>query len=294
MRGHRHKQQRHNAPRTPTEVVFLPVLIRAKFGGNVLLADRVAIITGAGRGIGRAIAKTFASEGASVALAARSANELEDTAKEIRHAGGQAITVTSDVAQPADCERIVKETQAAFGAIHILVNNAGVYGPVGPVEKIKPAEWDQVMAVNLRGAFLLSALVLPRMYAQKSGVILNVTSVAAKAAYSWSGAYTASKAGLIGLTHTLAAEAARKGVRVNAIAPGPVLETKMSQELRSELARARQSDSEKIGEQMAQGALQGRPQTPNEIASAALFLASDLASAITGQTLNVDGGTVFY
>lgn len=260
----------------------------------MLLADRVAIVTGAGRGIGRAIAKKFAAEGASVALAARSANEVEAAAKEIRDAGGKAIAVAADVAQAGDCERIVSVAQKAFGAIHILVNNAGIYGPVGPVEKIKPAEWDEVMAVNLRGAFLLSALVLPRMYAQKSGVILNVTSVAAKAAYAWSGAYAASKAGLIGLTHTLAAEGARKGVRVNAISPGPVLETKMSEELRSGLAKARQSESGKIGEQMAQGTLQGRPQTPDEIASAALFLASDLASAITGQTLNVDGGIVFY
>lgn len=260
----------------------------------MLLADRVAIVTGAGRGIGRAIAKKFATEGASVALAARTANEVEAAAKEIRDAGGKAIAVAADVARPADCERIVSEAQKAFGAIHILVNNAGIYGPVGPVETITTAEWDEVMAVNLRGAFLLSALVLPQMYAQKSGVILNVTSVAAKAAYPWSGAYTASKAGLIGLTHTLAAEGARKGVRVNAISPGPVLETKMSESLRGELAKARQSDSKKIGGQMAQGTLQGRPQTPDEIASAALFLASNMASAITGQTLNVDGGIVFY
>jgi NAD(P)-dependent dehydrogenase (short-subunit alcohol dehydrogenase family) len=260
----------------------------------VLLVDRVAIVTGAGRGIGRAIAKKFAAEGAPVALAARSAKEIEAAAAEIRAAGGKAVAITADVAQPADCERIVNETQKALGAIHILVNNAGIYGPLGPVEKITPAEWDEVMAVNLRGAFLLSALVLPQMYAQKSGVILNITSVAAKAAYPWSGAYAASKAGLIGLTHTLAAEGARKGVRVNAIGPGPVLETRMSEELRGELAKARQSDSGKIGEQMAQGTLQGRPQTPEEIASAALFLASDMASAITGQTLNVDGGIVFY
>ena len=260
----------------------------------MLLADRVAIVTGAGRGIGRAIAKKFATEGASLGLAARSANEVEELAAEIRAAGGKAIAIKADVSQPVDCNRIVKETQNAFGAIHVLVNNAGIYGPVGPVEKISTAEWDEVLAVNLRGAFLLAALVLPQMYAQKSGVILNVASVAAKAAYPWSGAYAASKAGLIGLTHTLAAEGARKGVRVNAISPGPVLETKMSQELRGELAKARQSDSGKIGEQMAQGTLQGRPQTPDEIASAALFLASDTASAITGQTLNVDGGIVFY
>jgi NAD(P)-dependent dehydrogenase (short-subunit alcohol dehydrogenase family) len=260
----------------------------------MLLQNKVAIVTGAGRGIGRAIATKFASEGASVALAARSSNEVDAVAAEIRTAGGKAISNGANVAQQNDCERIVQAARDAFGSIHILVNNAGIYGPVRPIEEISLAEWDEVQAVNLRGAFLLSALVLPQMYAQKSGVILNVTSVAAKAAYPWSGAYTASKAGLIGLTHTLAAEGARKGVRINAIAPGPVLETKMSEQLRGELAKSRRGDAEAIGEQMAQGTLQGRAQTPDEIASAALFLASDLASAITGQTLNVDGGIVFY
>jgi meso-butanediol dehydrogenase / (S,S)-butanediol dehydrogenase / diacetyl reductase len=260
----------------------------------MLLQNKVAIVTGAGRGIGRAIAKRFASEGASVALAARSSNEVDAVATEIRNADGKAVSISADVAQQAGCERIVQAAREAFGAIHILVNNAGIYGPVRPVEKISAAEWDEVQAVNLRSAFLLSALVLPQMYAQKSGVILNITSVAAKAAYQWSGAYAASKAGLIGLTHTLAAEGARKGVRVNAIGPGPVLETKMSEGLRGELAKFRFGGADTIGEQMAQGTLQGRPQTPDEIASAALFLASDLASAITGQTLNVDGGIVFY
>jgi NAD(P)-dependent dehydrogenase (short-subunit alcohol dehydrogenase family) len=260
----------------------------------VLLDGRVAIVTGAGRGIGRAIAKRFAAEGAAVALAARTAAEIDALADELGKSDGKAVAIAADVAQPGDCERIVKAAKEAFGAIHVLVNNAGIYGPVGPIEQIKPQEWDEVMAVNLRGPFLLSGLVLSHMYAQKSGVILNVVSVAAKAAYPFGGAYAASKAGLIGLTHTLAAEGARKGVRVNAISPGPVLETDMSQKLRGELANFRSGDIAAIGEQMAQGTLQGRPQTADEIASAALFLASDLASAITGQTVNVDGGIVFY
>jgi NAD(P)-dependent dehydrogenase (short-subunit alcohol dehydrogenase family) len=260
----------------------------------MLLDGRVAIVTGAGRGIGRAIAKRFAGEGAAIALVARTAAEINAVAEEIRGAGGKAVAVVGDVALQSDCERIVKAARESVGAIRILVNNAGIYGPVGPIEQIKPQQWDEVMAVNLRGPFLLSALVLPHMYAQKSGVILNVVSVAAKGAYPFGGAYAASKAGLIGLTHTLAAEGARKGVRVNAISPGPVLETDMSRKLRGELAKLRSGDSAAIGEQMAQGTLQGRPQTAEEIASAALFLASDLASAITGQTVNVDGGIVFY
>ncbi|MDE3169481.1 MAG: SDR family oxidoreductase [Acidobacteriota bacterium] len=260
----------------------------------MLLEKRVAIVTGAGRGIGRAIAKRFAAEGAAVVMASRTAPEVESVAKEIRSGGGKAVAVTADVAQSGDCERVVKTAQDAFGTVHVLVNNAGIYGPLKPVEQVALAEWDEVMAVNLRSAFVLSQLVLPIMYEQGSGVILNVVSVAAKAAYPLGSAYTTSKAGLAGLTRTLAAEGARRGVRVNAISPGPVLETKMSEGLRSELGKSRNMDDKTIGEQMAQGTLQGRPQTADEIASAALFLASDLASAITGQIVNVDGGIAFY
>jgi NAD(P)-dependent dehydrogenase (short-subunit alcohol dehydrogenase family) len=259
----------------------------------VLLKGKVAIVTGGGRGIGRAIAKKFAAEGAAVVVSARSDGEIRQVADEIRSAGGKAEAVAADVSREADCERIVETARRSFGAIHILVNNAGVYGPVQPVEKISPSEWDEVIAVNLRGPFLLSRLVLPEMYKQGEGAILNITSIAAKAAFQLNSPYAASKAGLIGLTHTLAAEAARKGVRVNAISPGPVPETMMSQDLGRKLAEYFQADSEKLFQGMLQGILQGRPQTAEEIAAAALFLVSNQASAITGQTLNVDGGMAF-
>lgn len=259
----------------------------------MLLQGKVAIVTGGGRGIGRAIAKKFAAEGAAVVVSARSDSEIRQVADEIRSAGGKAEAVAADVSREADCERIVERARRSFAAIHILVNNAGVYGPVQPVEKISPSEWDEVIAVNLRGPFLLSRLVLPEMYKQGEGAILNITSIAAKAAFQLNSPYAASKAGLIGLTHTLAAEAARKGVRVNAISPGPVPETMMSQDLGRKLAEYFQADSEKLFQGMLQGILQGRPQTTEEIAAAALFLVSNQASAITGQTLNVDGGMAF-
>jgi 2-hydroxycyclohexanecarboxyl-CoA dehydrogenase len=131
------------------------------------------------------------------------------------------------------------------------------------------------------------------MYERGSGAILNVSSVAARAAFQLNAPYAASKAGLLGLTRTLAAESARKGVRVNALCPGPVPETKMSQELGRQLAEYFQADGEKLFKQMLQGILQGRPQTAEEIASAALFLVCDQSSAITGQTLSVDGGMTF-
>ena len=260
----------------------------------MLLKAKVAIVTGSGRGIGRAIAKKFAAEGAAILVTARSENEVRQVAAEINAAHGRAEAIAADVSREADCERIITAARKTFGRLDILVNNASIYGPVQPVEKIAPREWDEVIAVNLRGPFLLSRLVLPLMYEQGSGTILNITSIAAKAAFQLNSPYAASKAGLIGLTHTLAAEAARKGVRVNALSPGPVPETRMSQELGRNLAEYFQADNETLFKQMLNGILQGRPQTAEEVAAAALFLVSDQASAITGQTLNVDGGMAFY
>ncbi|MGH9864889.1 MAG: SDR family NAD(P)-dependent oxidoreductase [Candidatus Acidiferrales bacterium] len=260
----------------------------------MLLRDKVAIITGGGRGIGRAIAHRFAAEGAAVLVAARTSKEVNAVAAEIQSAGQKAAAISADVSQESGCQRIVEEARKRFGQIDILVNNAGLLGPVKAVEEISPAEWDEVLAVNLRGPFLLSRLVLPEMYARSSGSIINISSVAAKAAFQWNSPYAASKAGLLGFTRTLAAESARKGVRVNAICPGPVPETEMSQTLGKGLAERLQTDPEKLFQGFLAGILQGRPQTADEVAAAALFLASSEASAITGQTMNVDGGMSFY
>lgn len=260
----------------------------------MLLNDRVVVITGGGRGIGRAIALKFAAEGARVAVAARTKSEIESVAREVRDAGGKALAVSADVADEAQCKSLIEATRAQFSRVDILVNNAGEYGPVKPVEEITPAEWDRVIAVHLRGAYLLTRLVLPEMYMRGSGVILNISSLSAKSAFAWGSPYASAKAGMLGLTRVVAAEAARKGVRVNALCPGPVTETKMSKDLGRTLA-------EKLGvskEDQLQGfldtILQGRGQMAAEIAAAALFLCSEQASAITGQALNVDGGAAFY
>lgn len=260
----------------------------------MLLQNKVALITGSGRGIGRAIAKLFVTEGAAVFLTARSEAELTATAQEITVAGGKAALAVADLGKVSDCRTVAKAAEEKFGRVDILVNNAGHYGPVLPVEEYPLEEFERVIDVHLRAAFLLSQLVLPEMYARKSGVILNISSISAKAAYGWGSAYAAAKAGMLGLTRVNAAEAARKGVRVNAICPGPVTETVMSKELGAELAR-KLNVSEK--DQLAgflESILQGRGQTADEIARAALFLCSDQASAITGQTINVDGGAVFF
>ena len=237
----------------------------------MLLENKVALITGSGRGIGRAIAQLFAREGASVFLTARTEADLAATAKEITAAGGKAAFVIADLTRAADAEELVAAGRAKFGRVDILVNNAGHYGPVVPVEDYPLEEFDKVIAVHLRAAFLLSKLVLPEMYARKSGVILHIS-----------------------LTRVMAAEASRQGVRVNAICPGPVTETVMSKELGNTLAKKLGVSPEEQLKGFLSSLLQGRGQTAMEIAQAALFLCSDMSSAIVGQSLNVDGGAVFF
>lgn len=259
----------------------------------MLLDGKVVLVTGGGRGIGRAIAKRFAKEGAAMAATSRTASEVNGVVEEIAKSGGRAMGVVADLAFESECQKVVETTRGQFGRIDILVNNAGIFGPVKPCEEISPAEWDEAMAINLRAPFLLSRLVLPEMYARGSGVILNISSVAAKMAYSWEAPYAASKAGLLGLTRSLAAEAARKGVRVNALCPGPVFETKMSKELGLELSKRLKLDPKKQVENFADTVLQGRGQTAEETAAAALFLVCDESRVITGQSVNADGGVAF-
>lgn len=260
----------------------------------MLLQNRVALITGSGRGIGRAIAKLFAAEGAAVFLTARTETELESTAQEIAAQGGRVAFLTADLGKEEDCKAVANAAAEKFGRVDILVNNAGHYGPVLPVEEYPLEEFDKVISVHLRAAFILSQSVLPGMYARNHGAILNISSISAKAAYGWGSAYAAAKTGLIGLTRVNAAEAARKGVRVNAICPGPVTETVMSKDLGAELARKLNvSEADQLAG-FLNSILQGRGQTADEIARAALFLCSEQASAITGQAINVDGGAVFF
>jgi NAD(P)-dependent dehydrogenase (short-subunit alcohol dehydrogenase family) len=258
------------------------------------LKEQRAVVTGGGRGIGRGIALRFAREGAAVLVCARTAAEVGAVAEEIRAAGGRAASVVADVALPAECERVYRVAVEQWGGVDILVNNAAVLGPIGPVQEISPEEWDAVLAANLKSAFLLSRLVLPGMLERRHGAILNISSVGAKMAFGLLCAYAASKAGLLALTRTLAAENGRKGIRVNALCPGPVPETEMSQELGKRLAARLGGTPAEILEGAVKGVLQGRPQTVEEVAAAAVFLCSEQASAITGQAVNVDGGMTFF
>jgi NAD(P)-dependent dehydrogenase (short-subunit alcohol dehydrogenase family) len=215
-------------------------------------------------------------------------------AQELELDGGKAGYVPADLDREKECEHVVAAARAQFGRVDILVNNAGHYGPVVPVEEYPLEEFDKVIAVHLRATFVLSKLVLPEMYARKSGVILNISSLSAKAAFCWGSAYASAKAGMLGLTRVMAAEAARQGVRVNAICPGPVTETEMSKELGKTLAARLNLSPEDQLKGFLSSLLQGRGQTAMEIAQAALFLCSGMSSAMVGQSINVDGGAAFF
>jgi NAD(P)-dependent dehydrogenase (short-subunit alcohol dehydrogenase family) len=252
------------------------------------LQDRVALVTGAGRGIGRAIALAFAQEGARVAVTARSAAELEEVAGSIRAHGRPALTITADLADRAVPARIVKEVAAALGPVEILVNNAGVGSSANPkpVIDFDDAFWDLSLAVNLTAPYLLCKAVLPAMQARHWGRIITIASINSRVGSVHGAAYAASKHGVLGLMRTLAMEVAADGITVNSICPGPV-RTRMN-----DLRVAYDAERMGISFQQREQSLTpiGRRLEPEEIAPLAVYLASDDARAVIGQAWNVCGG----
>ena len=243
------------------------------------LKGKVAIVTGAGRGIGKEIALTLAREGASVAIFGRS-ETAEETANEIAKVGGKAIAVVVDVSNYKQVQKAVETTLKKFGRIDILVNNAGIYRS-SPLVNMKEEEWDEVMSVDLKGVFNCTRNVLPTMVKQKYGKIINISSVAGTALGSPGLThYSAAKAGIIGFTEALAMEVAEFGINVNSVAPG-VIETDMIKEA---MGKGAQDFAKQIP--------LGRLGKPRDIAEMVLFLVSDEASYITGQIITVDGGLI--
>jgi NAD(P)-dependent dehydrogenase (short-subunit alcohol dehydrogenase family) len=255
-----------------------------------LLQDRVALVTGAGRGIGRAIALAFAAEGAKLALTARTVTELDELVATIRSAGGTALALPADLGDRAVPGRLVADVEKSLGPIEILVNNAGIGSSAGPspVVDFDDKFWEQTLKVNLTAPYLLSKAVLPAMLAKKWGRIIMIASINGKIGALHGAAYAASKHGLLGFTRTLAMEVASQGITVNAICPGPV-HTLMND-------RRVEYDANRRGvafEEQAAGLTPiGRRLEPEEIAPLAVYLASNAAAVVVGQALNIDGGVL--
>jgi NAD(P)-dependent dehydrogenase (short-subunit alcohol dehydrogenase family) len=252
------------------------------------LQGRVALVTGGGRGIGRAIALAFAAEGAKVAVTARTAAELREVVAAIRAEGGEATAVTTDVADRDAVDELLQLAEEALGPIEILVNNAGIGSSADPrpVVEYDDAFWDLTLAVNLTAPYLLCKGVLHGMIGRKWGRIINVASVNSRMPSPHAAAYVASKHGLLGLTRVLALEVARDGITVNAICPGPV-HTVMNDK---RVAYDAQRRGVSFEEQERTMTLLGRRIEPDEIAPLAVYLASDDARMMTGQAVNLDGG----
>jgi 3-oxoacyl-[acyl-carrier protein] reductase len=246
------------------------------------LSGNAALVTGGSRGIGRAICLALGGQGASVAVNyVSNAQAADEVVRQIAGCGARAIALQGDVAQPADARRLIDETIAAFGALHILVNNAGLTQDE-LVLRMSEEQWDRVMAVDLRGAFLCTKAALRPMIRQRWGRIVNIASVAGLVGNAGQANYAAAKAGLIGFTKAVAKEVASRNVTSNAVAPGLV-----RTELTAVLTDAQQ--------QAVLGFVPlGRWATPEEIAPAVVFLASDDSSYVTGSVLAVDGGLVMH
>jgi 3-oxoacyl-[acyl-carrier protein] reductase len=241
------------------------------------LQGRTALVTGASQGIGRACARALAAAGAKVALAARNEAKLNDVAAEIAAAGGAAAVFTLDIASEESIKSCAKAAIAHFGSVEILVNNAGITRDT-LVLRMKRADWDDVLQTNLTGTFLMTQAVLSPMLKARWGRILNISSVVGETGQAGQANYAASKAGLIGLTKSLARELASRNITANAIAPG-YIETAMTAVL-----------DEKQREAMLAHIPLGRAGTDADIANAVRFLASDDAAYITGHVLDVNGG----
>jgi NAD(P)-dependent dehydrogenase (short-subunit alcohol dehydrogenase family) len=244
------------------------------------LSGKVCVVTGAGSGIGRAIAVRFGRGGAKVIVGGPHLDTVKQTAKIIEDDGGEACALLLDVSRSEQVRDFTSKTLQTYGCIDILVNNAGIF-TMSPIEDLSEQDWDRVMDVNLKGPFLCSKAIGQHMISRKSGVILNVNSISAQIPEPYLGAYTPSKAGLLGLTAILALEWAKYGIRVVGISPGPI-RTPMHE---------REYSEEKLREARHQAVPLGRPGEPEEIASLAEFLVSDDAGFITGETVIADGGS---
>ena len=252
------------------------------------LAGKVAFITGASRGIGEAIARRFAAEGARVALAARDEAASERIAEQITEQGGEAVAISCDVTIPVSVSNAIASIVARWGRIDILVNNAGLGGPT-PLDDSEDSRWNAIIATNLTAVFRVTREAAP--FLPQGARIINMSSVLGRFGVAGQAAYSASKHGVIGLTRTLALELAPRQITVNAICPGWV-ETEMGRDGIRRIANRAKITEEQAHEKAARMAPLGKVLDPEEVAGLAAYLASDDARSVTGQAIVVDGGQV--
>jgi NAD(P)-dependent dehydrogenase (short-subunit alcohol dehydrogenase family) len=251
----------------------------------VKLEGKVALITGAGRGIGRGIALTFAREGAAVGVNAAHLSSAEGTVETIRNLGGKALAIEADVGEEASVRRMVEEVIKELGGVHVLVNNAGVNLEIAPTVNQSLEKWDAIMKVNLRGTYLCCREAGKWMLRNRAGKIINMASAFGMGGIPMRTAYSPSKAGVINLTQDLAVEWAKDGVNVNGIAPGFV-----ATDMVASIIKSGRYDEEALRRRIPMGRLA----SVDEVASVALFLASSESDYITGVTIPVDGGWTAY
>jgi len=257
------------------------------------LLNKTAIITGGGKGIGRAISLMFAREGANISLAARSTDLMEETSREIMALGRRVLVNTTDITKVEQVERMVKQTLEEFGGIDILVNNAGIAGPTKYVYDITLEEWDETFNVNLRGAFLCCRAVVPLMIRRGGGKIINIASMTGKRPLPMRTPYCATKMGLIGFTRSLASELGKFNINVNTICPGAVEGPRIEMVIRN-AAKAERVTEDEVRRRFLSDSPLGRMISAEDVAKLAAFLASDDSKNMTGEDINVTAGVVMY
>jgi 3-hydroxybutyrate dehydrogenase len=257
---------------------------------NGPLAEKVALVTGGGRGIGRACALELAARGAAIAVTARTRGEIEAVAREVEAHGSRATSIALDVTDEDSVVAAFEEARATLGPIDILVNNAGI-APSAPFEKTDHALWERTIGTNLTGVFLCTRAAIGSMIQRGWGRVINVASVAGKVGYPYVTAYCASKHGVIGLTRALAMEVATKGVTVNAVCPGYV-DTKMTTDAIERIVKKTGRGEEAARSALVSISPQGRLMTVDEVARLVAFLAEPGQGGINGQAINLDGGGV--
>jgi NAD(P)-dependent dehydrogenase (short-subunit alcohol dehydrogenase family) len=255
--------------------------------------DKVVIVTGASRGIGRVLALGFAAAGAHTVFCARRQAELRSVEDEITAAGGSGLAVAADLSQPDEVARTVSTTLDRFGRVDVLINNLGVAGPTAPVEDTSLEDWQQTFDVNLTSAFLAIRATVPGMKREGSGVIVNVGSVLGKVPYPYRVCYAVTKMGMIGMTRVLATELALAGIRVNTILPGSVTGER-GDEIMAAQAERRGITREEVKAELEAASPMNTQVSPESILNMALYLASDHAKHMTGQDINVTAGFVMH